>query len=103
MSETEFQLLSDFKRERNEALLSLDEAKIRAMILKWNGKETALDQHVFWGAVHKAITGCNDLPIILTTENGGEPSNTIVLEPEVLRALERWLPHARGVAKQRMD
>jgi hypothetical protein len=28
--------------------------------------------------------------IILTTENGAEPSNTIVLEPEVLQALNRY-------------
>lgn len=29
--------------------------------------------------------------VVLTTENGFGPSNTIVLEPEVLAALERWI------------
>ncbi len=28
--------------------------------------------------------------IVLTTENGYEPRNTIVLEPQVLKALERY-------------
>ena len=30
------------------------------------------------------------LSIVLTTENGYGPSNTIVLEPEVLMALDRY-------------
>lgn len=29
--------------------------------------------------------------VVLTTENGMGPSNTIVLEPEVMTALKRWL------------
>ena len=29
--------------------------------------------------------------IILTTENGGEPSNTIIMEPQVCNALERFV------------
>lgn len=29
--------------------------------------------------------------VVLTTENGFGPSNTIVLEPEVMAALKRWL------------
>lgn len=56
-------LLADFRCERNEALLSLDEAKIRAMVRKWNGIEMPLASLAFWGGVHKAITGCRDLPI----------------------------------------
>lgn len=28
-----------FNQERNEALLSMDEQKIRAMVKKWNGTE----------------------------------------------------------------
>ena len=56
-------LLADFKRERNEALLSLDEQKLRAFHRKWNESELPDDRIVFWGAIHKAITGCLDLPI----------------------------------------
>lgn len=33
--------------------------------------------------------------VVLTTENGFRPTNTIVLEPEVLDALERWLRELR--------
>jgi len=32
--------------------------------------------------------------IVLTTENGYEPSNTIVLEPEVYAALEQFVMSA---------
>ena len=56
-------LLADFIRERNEALLSLDATKIRAMMRKWNGTEMPADPLIFWGAVHKAITGCLAFPI----------------------------------------
>lgn len=56
-------LLADFKRERNEALLSLDEQKLRAFHRKWNESELPDNPLVFWGAMHKAITGCLDLPI----------------------------------------
>ena len=45
-----------------EALLSLDETKIRALYKKWNGTDLPKGQ-IFWGAVHKAITGCVSLPI----------------------------------------
>lgn len=54
--------IEEFNRERNEALLSLDEAKIRAMVLKWNETEMP-NGEAFWGAVHKAITGVRTLPI----------------------------------------
>jgi hypothetical protein len=36
--------------------------------------------------------------IILTTENGFGPSNTIVLEPEVLAALVRYSELANSIA-----
>jgi hypothetical protein len=56
--------LKQFTRERNEAFLSLDEQKIRAFQRKWNGKEMPTDSKVFWGGVHKAITGVSrGLPI----------------------------------------
>ena len=56
-------LIEQFKVEQREALLSLDEQKIRAWHRKWNGHELHPDNAVFWGAVHKAITGCRGLPI----------------------------------------
>lgn len=52
-----------FKRERNEALLSLDANRIRGMVRKWNGTEMTGNPLIFWGAIHKWITGCLDLPI----------------------------------------
>lgn len=55
--------LQAFKRERNEALMSLDEHRIRAMARKWNKIEMPTDMNVFWGSVHKAITGCLDMPL----------------------------------------
>ena len=55
--------IEQFKSERNEALLSLDEARIRAMFQKFNGTNLPTNQLVFWTSVHKAITGCKDLPI----------------------------------------
>lgn len=55
--------LADFNRERNEALTSMDEHRIRAMVRKWNGTEMPSNKKVFWGAVHKAITGALNLPI----------------------------------------
>ncbi len=54
--------IEQFKRERNEALLSLDVAKIRAYLLKWNGDTGPADEGVFMAGIHKAITGCKDLP-----------------------------------------
>lgn len=55
--------MEDFNRERNEALLSLDEYNIRAMVRKFNRKEMPMEPLIFWGSVHKAITGCTSLPI----------------------------------------
>lgn len=52
-----------FIAERNEALLSLDEQKIRAMFRKWNDVEMTENPTLFWLSVHKAITGCTGLPI----------------------------------------
>jgi hypothetical protein len=50
-------------QDRNAALLSMDKAKIQAYLKKWNKKEMQCSEDVFWGAVHKAITGAPDLPI----------------------------------------
>lgn len=60
-----FSELDQFLKDRNEALLSLDETKIRAYMEKY-GEADALPKdkpEVFWRGVHKAITGCKDLPI----------------------------------------
>jgi hypothetical protein len=54
--------LEMFKRSRNEALLSLNEGKIRTFFKFWNDEEMTPDPKMFWLIVHKAITGCKDLP-----------------------------------------
>lgn len=55
--------IAQFNQERDEALLSMDEQKVRDMVKKWNG--TVMPSHplAFWGGVHKCITGNNSLPI----------------------------------------
>jgi hypothetical protein len=55
--------IAAFNKERDEALLSMDEQKIRAMVRKFNGIEMSQHNLVFWGAVHKAITGERSLPL----------------------------------------
>lgn len=55
--------IKEFNKERNEALLSFDEVKIRAMVLKFNGHDMPTDPKLFWASVHKAITGCLQLPL----------------------------------------
>lgn len=56
-------LIAEYNRERNEALLTLDEKRIRDVYRKWNGRDLPSDPDVFWGAVHKCITGIVALPI----------------------------------------
>lgn len=56
-------LIEEFNKDRNEALLTLDEAKIRAYHDKWNPGMRLPDGEVFWGAVHKTITGIPSLPL----------------------------------------
>lgn len=59
-------LIQEFVKERNAALLSMDEEKIRAMFRKWGGpgsRELPTDPVSFWGAVHKAVTGVTSFPI----------------------------------------
>jgi len=38
----------------------------------------------------------NGFEIILTTENGGAPSNRIVLEPAVYDSLVQWVKYVSG-------
>ena len=40
-----------------------------------------------------------DGQLVLTTENGGESSNTIVLEDETLQSLERYVGFLRDEAR----
>ncbi len=51
-----------FKKDRNEALLSMDKEKIIAYMARWGQKAIPNDK-VFWASVHKARTACVDLPI----------------------------------------
>lgn len=55
--------IEDFKLARNAALLSMDEQTIRTFFREYNGKDLPTNQLTFWGSVHKAVTGCTDLPI----------------------------------------
>ena len=55
--------IARFRREQREALLSLDEQKIRAFAFKWNATEMPSTPVTFWGAVHKAITAKKDYPL----------------------------------------
>ncbi len=56
--------MEEFLAERREALMSLDEEKIRAYFLKYNGSEMPMPSgDLFWNAIHKAITGALDIPI----------------------------------------
>lgn len=55
--------LKQFNQERNEALLSMDEQRIRAFVKKWNGVDSPSHPEAFWGGVHKCITGTTTLPI----------------------------------------
>jgi hypothetical protein len=58
--------LSEFRKDRIEALSSMDEQKIRSFWEKWNSSLPQLPEgEVFWGAVHKAITSSTDLPMAL--------------------------------------
>ncbi len=57
--------LQQFLAERNEALESLDETRIRDFHRRWNGKDMPDDPIVFWGSIHKAITCIKSLPLEL--------------------------------------
>jgi hypothetical protein len=59
---TEYEaLVKQFVAERNAALLTLDEATIRAHMAKWNIR-TPENPIVFWIGIHKARTACLNLP-----------------------------------------
>jgi hypothetical protein len=50
-----------FRTERNKALLSGDETTIRIFAWKYN-LNVPTNREAFWRGIHKAITGCLDLP-----------------------------------------
>lgn len=54
--------LQEFLRKRDEALLSLDETKIRAYCREF-GVKMPSHPEVFWRAVHKARTAITTLPM----------------------------------------
>ena len=57
--------MKDFVKERNEALLSLNEKKIDAFMKKYNPNcKKPEDKKIFWAGVHKSI--CN---LFLVPEN----------------------------------
>ncbi len=53
--------IAAFVRERNEALLSLDLAKINTVAKKFGGQELP-DSEVGWAAIHKARTAIPEFP-----------------------------------------
>lgn len=54
--------LEEWKADRREALMSLDKTKILAYFKKYDITPPE-KEIVFWGAVHKAVTGATDLPL----------------------------------------
>ena len=55
--------LETFLRERDSALLSMDEQQIRAYFLKYNSDAGPSDPDVFWRGIHKARTAIKTLPM----------------------------------------
>lgn len=53
--------MQKFIRERNEALLSLDEQKIRAYMKKYGVYFGPKNETVWWAGVHKAILGISSI------------------------------------------
>lgn len=56
--------IADFVKERNEALFSLDRAKIEAYMRK-HGVDPPANDLIFWAGVHKAIMQITDAPFEL--------------------------------------
>ena len=56
-------------RERDEALLSMDAARIRAYFRKYNNTPMPSDPEIFWIAVHKARTALRSLPMEARSES----------------------------------
>jgi hypothetical protein len=56
------EIWAQFLTDRKEALMSLDETKIRDYFRKSNGFEMSTNPETFWRSVHKAITAAPYLP-----------------------------------------
>jgi hypothetical protein len=64
MATDDFEIkLALFKRDRREALLSLDKATIMAFMRKYGEPAQASSEEVFWAGVHKARTALPELPL----------------------------------------
>jgi hypothetical protein len=64
MTEREFaRQMDEFKRDRRDALLSMDKDTILAFGQKWAVSWQTSSEDVFWIAVHMARTGAKDLPM----------------------------------------
>jgi hypothetical protein len=61
-------MISNFVKERNEALFSLDEQKIREYAKKY-GVPLPSNAEVFWRGVYKAICNINDAPADLKAKS----------------------------------
>lgn len=53
--------MKKFVQERNEALLSMDEQKIRAYMKKYGVDFDPKNETVWWVGVHKAILGISSI------------------------------------------
>lgn len=53
--------MTEFERERNEALLSLDECRIRAYMKKYGVAFEPENITVWWAGIHKAILGIQSI------------------------------------------
>jgi hypothetical protein len=56
-------------KARDQALLSMDEKRIRNYFRKYNGKEMPADPEIFWRAVHKARMANRNLPMAARSES----------------------------------
>lgn len=63
--------MATFVAERDQALLSLDRAKILAYGDKWgvNFNRVPGEEHLFWASVHMARTGAKSLPLEARVES----------------------------------
>lgn len=61
--------IAAYVAERDTALLSLDEQRLRAFFKKHMGKDAPADPNVFWRAVHKARTAARSLPMDARAES----------------------------------
>lgn len=59
--------LSDFVKERNEALFSLDKEKIKKYAKKY-GVPLPRNELVFWAGVYKSIIAITDAPMELKAD-----------------------------------